>query len=329
LAEDLDFRDQPLVKHLERARLLGAKYLVIFTPWMKTHLAEEKDIKVAFNCGDWTVFELQGGGLPAVRALPFKPALVVSGFSLKQRRENDYDFVRFAEEQFIDGWFEVLLVRSPDSRIDRIRDLNRFGALVLDRYEAANEEAAFNQLREFAQRRALVLLSSESPLFRRIQASISDFPLAQIVERSSDIPGRLMGSETPTQHYGNSSIRKTWLAVRQALDQHKVASGVDQTAADGIIEGNTIQINAATSPGESSIPTVVATTFFPEWHRSDGEQVYTTTPFFMLTFVEHDVSILYKGNWLYTAALGISACTLTILCLFPTWSHRKQFRGKH
>jgi hypothetical protein len=52
LAEDLDFRDQPLVKHLERARLLGAKYLVIFTPWMKTHLAEEKDIKVAFNCGD-------------------------------------------------------------------------------------------------------------------------------------------------------------------------------------------------------------------------------------------------------------------------------------
>lgn len=58
LAEDLDFQNQPLAKHLERACLIGTRYLVIFTPWMKMHLAEENGIKRRFESGDWTIFEL-------------------------------------------------------------------------------------------------------------------------------------------------------------------------------------------------------------------------------------------------------------------------------
>src|SRR5262249_42872986 len=90
LAEDLDFRDQPLAKHVERAQLIGTKYLVIFTYWMKDHIADQIGVKEVFNSGDWTIFELIGGSPPPVRALKFKPALVVSGFSLKQRRENEW-----------------------------------------------------------------------------------------------------------------------------------------------------------------------------------------------------------------------------------------------
>ena len=67
--------------------------------------------------------------------LDYRPALVVSDFSVKGRRRGDFDFVRLAEEQFGDGWFDVLLARSAETKVDRLSDLGGFGALVLDRYD--------------------------------------------------------------------------------------------------------------------------------------------------------------------------------------------------
>src|SRR4030095_5941993 len=40
LGDDIDFAQQPLAKHIERARRIGAKYMVIFTPVMKERLLD-------------------------------------------------------------------------------------------------------------------------------------------------------------------------------------------------------------------------------------------------------------------------------------------------
>src|SRR6185503_13104104 len=110
-----------------------------------------------------------------VRALQYRPALIVSDFTVKMRRQGQFDFMRLAEEEFNDAWFDVLLVRSPEKRIDLLPQLDQFGALVLDRYEYQDEEKAFLQLKSFAQTRTLILLSSDSPLFNRIKSSVQEF----------------------------------------------------------------------------------------------------------------------------------------------------------
>src|SRR5262249_33608959 len=148
---------------------------------------------------------------------------LVSDFTVKMRRSGQYDFIRLAEEEFNDAWFDVLLVRSPEKRIDLLPQLDQFGALVLDRYEYQDEEKAFLQLKTFAQTRTLILLSSDAPLFSRIKSTLHEFPHAKIIERDRQDPGDWIDEPEPAVHYNNTSIRKTWKAIRTALDENKIS----------------------------------------------------------------------------------------------------------
>jgi hypothetical protein len=165
LSDDLDFHTQPLADHIKRAQALGTRYLVIHTPEMKERLGKEAGVGIRDDFGAWSVFELRGAVDPHARALPYKPALVVSDFTLKQRRRHEPSYIRLVEEQFNDNWFDVLLVRSPEMRLDRLPDIDEFGALIVDAYDYADEDAAYNLLRTFAQSRQLVLMSDDSALF--------------------------------------------------------------------------------------------------------------------------------------------------------------------
>ena len=182
LADDLDFAAQPLSEQVKRAQFLGVKYLMIRTPAMKERVSKEITSAIRHDIGWWAVFELPGPPAPKIQTLPYKPALVLSTFTVKARRRNEMSFIRLAEEQLVDNWFEVLLARSPEAKIDRLTDLDKFGALIVDSYDYNDEEIAFQRLREFAKSRALICLSSDSQLFRRIEAARTEFPLLEVVE---------------------------------------------------------------------------------------------------------------------------------------------------
>lgn len=113
--------------------------------------------------------------------------------------------------------------RSPELKIDRLRDLDQFGALILDTYGCEDEDVAFERLRDFSQHRSLVLLSSDTALFRRIRSRIADFPLATIVVRAPEVPGEWLRFEKPSFHYGSSAIRRVWTEIQRIIDQRKVA----------------------------------------------------------------------------------------------------------
>ncbi|HEU0173998.1 MAG TPA: hypothetical protein VFV58_07020, partial [Blastocatellia bacterium] len=312
LANDLDFIRQPLRQHLNRARLVGVKYLVIFTPQMKDRLSKETEIEARHDFGAWTVFALRGEPAPSVRKLDFRPALVVSKFSLKQRRSDESDFVRWAEEQFADGWFDVLLARSPETKIDRLQELDQFGALILDTYDCADENLAFERLRSFAQQRALILLSSDSTLFRRIRSAIAQFPLAEIIERIPSAGGDWLGDDKP-KRYGANNIHQEWLAIRRILEQMKTPAGM-AASLDGEVDQKTIRLKPGALTSTSGIPMLINTTYHPNWRRDDGGAIYAASPFFMLTFIRQPTQIIYARNWFDRAGLMVSVSVLIIFC---------------
>jgi hypothetical protein len=320
LADDLDFAAQPLAHHLVLARQVGTKYLVIYSPESKARLRQEPEVREVHQAGDWSIFALPRAPMPPARTLAFRPALVVSGFSLKLRRSNEYDFIRLAEEQFADGWFDVPLVRAPERQIDRLRDLDQFGALILETYECADEDLAFARLREFARRRALILLSSDAPLFQRLRAAIHEFPQAAIIERGREAPGKWLEAEQPSAHYDASAIRREWRMIKAVLDQNKVATGVADTACRSEIAANAMHLD----PGAASdgVPVLINTTYFPHWRRTDGGEVYAATPFFMLTFARQPVQLVYQRRGWDRAGLLLSIVTLLLLGGFTLWRYR-------
>ncbi len=330
LADDQDFIAQPLATHLARARQLGAKYLVVATAALKERLRAEDEIGNIYDLGAWSVFELRHAPPAPVRALLNRPALVVSSFSLKGRRRDESGFVRLAEEQFADNWFDVLLARSPETKIDRLRELDQFGALILDTYDCADEESAYTILRAYAQQHTLILLAGDAPLYQRIKRASAEFPRAQFIARIGSERGPWIEALTPSYHYNASAIRQEWNALRHALEQNKLA--IAPAAADaisGTVEQNSLHINLAQAT-TARIPVLLATTFHPNWQRADEQPVYTATPFAMLTFVAKPVSLNYARRAHEQLASLASVVALLALCGFLAWPLRQHlFSSPH
>jgi len=335
LCDDLDFMAQPVSKRLERARMIGVRYLFIHTPQIKFRLTQEPAIGLLKDFGAWSVFELKETPPPRARVLPYRPALVVSDFTVKERRRNESSFIRWAEEQFADGWFDVLLARAPERKIDRLPGLDGFGALVVDTYDCDDCDRAFERLREFAGKRLLIALASEAPLFQRINAARSEFARLEIIERQKEAPGERVNSLFPTYHYSSTQIRRQWAAIRRALDQNKVLTYIapdgssapsDTVAVE--VGKNSIKLTRAVNEaavGVEPAPILVATTFHPKWRRADGGLLYAATPFYMLTFADRPVTLTFRRQWYDWGALWVSAITFVGLACFTAWSG---LRGK-
>jgi len=325
LADDLDFAAQPLSEQIRRAQFLGVKYLVIRTPMMKERVNKELTSAIRHDIGWWAVFELSGTPIPKIQVLSYRPALVLSGFTVKARRRNEISFIRLAEEQFADNWFDVLLVRSPELKLDRLKDLENFGALIIDAYDYADENAAFERLRKFSQDRALICLSSDDALFRHIQSSRSEFPLLEIIDRQAEEGGETIEALKPTYHYNQSSIRQQWKKIHSALDRNKIPTNIALSDIKGEIGQNNIKLTASSNQMPSASPVLIANTFHPNWQRTDGKSIYAATPFYMLTFVDQSAIITYSRRWLDRVGLWISAGTFVLLCLCTAWRRRRMF----
>lgn len=323
LIDDKDFGAQPVARHLGQARLLGIRYLVVRSPWARSRLDGQPGFKSRTDLGRWSVYELEGEPPARVRALEYRPALVVSGLSVKQRRDNQYEFVRLAEEQFADGWYDVLLARSPETKLDRLSVEDGFGALVIETYDCDDEDTAFARLRDYARGRTLVLLSSEAALFRRIRASLDEFPNAVVIERPAEPPGEWMEAGPPTRGYESSAVRATWREIKKVLDARKVASGAGGPEALSFKVGErSVEVEPRTAPATPA-PLLIRTTYFPHWRREDGAAVYAATPFYMLTFARGPARIVFERRPLDRLGATVAAAGLLLVCAAGAWSLRK------
>jgi len=324
LADDLDFVSQPLEQHIARARFLGVKYLVIRTPAMKERLGKATGIAARYDFGWWTIYELRDQPAPFAAPLTFKPALVVSSFTVKARRRNEMSFIRLAEEQFADGWFDTLLVRSPEQKIDRLAHLSDFGALILDTYDYENEAAALDLLREYSQKHPLILLSSDAHLCRLIKAAHAQFSRLEIIERLPEEPGPVLEAVAPSYHYQSASIRQQWFDMRRILENNKEAISGTANLVTGRRERNTIAIEYGHDSPAQRIPVLVSSTFHPNWQRDDGEALYAATPFYMLTFVDRSIRLHFRRQRTDSSALWISAIMAVLLVTFAVWPNWKR-----
>ncbi|HWW76172.1 MAG TPA: hypothetical protein VNZ44_12295, partial [Pyrinomonadaceae bacterium] len=323
LIDDKDFVEQPVARHLAQARLLGVRYLVIRSPWARNRLDGQPDIKARADFGPWSVYELGGEPFAPARALAYKPALVVSGFSVKQRRRDQYEFVRLAEEQFADGWYDVLLARSPETRLDRVDIDEGFGAVVVDTYDCDDEDAAFRRLGDYSRRHTLILLSADAPLFRRIKASPAEFANAVIIERPEGGPGGWLEAGPPTRSYEADPVRSVWREIRKALDEHKVAAAPEAAAPVAARVGErSIEIEPRATPA-APLPVLVSTTYFPHWRREDGKDIYAATPLFMLTFVREPTRMVFTRRPFDRLGAAVSAATFLLVCAAGMWPWRK------
>src|SRR5712664_3086852 len=125
------------------------------------------------------------------------------------------------KKQFASGWYDVLLARSPETKLDRLEVPKGFGALIVAKYDYDDESRAFIRLKQFAETRPLLLLSSEDRLFNRIKLAVSEFHQVEIIERPKDVADGWIKAEKPATSYASSDTRIIWQALNPTLDKRQ------------------------------------------------------------------------------------------------------------
>lgn len=322
LAEDLDFSSQPIGTHLERLQMFGVRYLAIFDQRIKYELDRETAVAARVDFGHWSVFTLRNPALEA-EVLRWRPAIVFGDLSLKMRRTNEHGFLRLAEEQFKDNWFDVLLAYSQNLRVDDVlRDpaaFNRFGAVILERYDYNNINAALASLQEFSRHRPLILLPSDDPLFNRIRTNIRSFPMAMILNTTDgDDSGVWMQSRySAHRRFGESPPHKEWMEIRQILEANKVPVPNAPSNLDAVhVEMTKSEIHLNLSEAKASsgeVPILLRTTYFPRWETDNPAPLYIASPFFTLIFSRGNTNLHYERHWIDRAGIWISFATVLVL----------------
>jgi hypothetical protein len=313
LANDLDFYNQPPERHLQRAREAGVRYIACLTPWIKRRLRQQAGLtEHAF--GRWSVFEMNSPAAPEAEVLSQLPALVVSSVDLKERQSGQYSFTRLAEEQFNSTYSTVLLVRAETNKIDQLHGLRNFSALILDTYDCSDENAAFEALRNFAQQRLLVLLSSDHPLYARLAEHISELPHALLIRREKEKQREWFLKGMPWLELDEGEIRKEWKLIQAALENSKIPSLADTSPPSVSHDTGSFTVQLSRKNG-ANVPILVRTTFHPGWARTDGRQIYAATPFFMLTFANGPFHAKFRRTGAERAAMGVSGCAILIVAL--------------
>ena len=286
MADDLDFKEQPIEKHIERAKFLGINYFVIISPWIKEKLSGFGLSETKF--GAWSIFEITRNPVSDSQNLVYKPALVVSDFSLKARKSDDFSFLRLAEEQFNEAWFDVLLVHnSRNNKIDELTDLENFGAVMIEKYDYDNENKAFYTLKTYSQKNLVILFDSESDLLKRIKIAAAEFGNLKIIDYPTEKESHQLENEFSTYHYDLSEIRSLWKQIKENLENFRIK-------ADGV---NFIQVKQ---------------TFHPNWQTSNIG--YLSTPIFSVISGSENQIRGFNRNYVEIFALVFTAVSM-FFCL--------------
>ncbi len=313
LANDLDFYNQSPERHLRSAAEVGVRYIACMTPWLRRRFRQQANL-IEHDLGRWSVFELRDAVATEVETLRYLPALVVSSTDFKERKSGSYSFVRLSEEQFNSGYSNVLLAQAQTDKIDELSNLEGFGALILETYDYSNEDVAFKVIRRFAQQHLVVLIDSERHLYCRLTRHLTELPHAVIIRRETESQSQWLSRSAPWLELDQSTIRKLWNQVHAEIENNKIAIPL-QSGQSSISRGDrSIHVEVEETQG-IDVPIIIRTTFHPDWVRSDGQQIYPVSPFFMLTFAKAPFTVTFHRSLLEKAAVGVSVGTLLLLFL--------------
>jgi hypothetical protein len=301
LAFDPEFLSQDFNKHLDRAEHMGVSQFFVASQEMIDTFTANPRVSLEKAFGNWRLFALTE---PTIRAqvLNYEPVVFFGPVTFKKRSTWSYDYVRFQEELFFRGEFEILLARASDMFLDTSEDLDRFHTAIIADYRYRDLERAYTRLKKYSENNLLVCISSNDPLFHRLTALSGSHHILAIERLHGDVEDL-------------SPLRQQLQSVFNILSENKkpVPESGNQMIRDVRLSDNKIAVSLTEQTGEM-LPILIKVSYFPSWQRVDSqESVYMVTPTFMLTYAKTDFTLAFVPGESIKVGLLISLLTVLVL----------------
>lgn len=263
---------------LQRAAMLGGKYLVIETESIKVEAEQSGLLNLVGEFGKWSVYEITL--TPSlVESLSANQLLVFTEINPGYRGQEDYDWHRLNEQWLTNGSREHLLVMANDQLLDSTNDFNYFDHIFITKYRYGDLHSAYLRLLELAKTKTIYLLESTDPLF----AAMTHQPVNNVIPL-----------------YKSEKLSKNVDRILTDLESTDGGYSVMQS----IISPNRISVYNA----QPNSYIHVNYSYFP-WWTSDNSRIYLASPATMLAINDTNTveiyfetpSFVYLG-WLISAS---------------------------
>lgn len=187
-----EFYSQPLKNHIDRAKYLGVKYIVIRSDFEKKRIELDSNglIKLNKTFGNWNIYEILGDNILSPITLEHEPILTFANLNPKIRTAQGdlaYDYLRLNEEWFFYSDFSSPLAMAKNLNIDENLDYTRFKVTFITNYQYKDYVKAEKVLTEYAKNNYLYLLSSNDKLFTSLTSNMDIKDHVIVIDKTGDV----------------------------------------------------------------------------------------------------------------------------------------------
>lgn len=307
-----ELRDGPIDEQQRRLDLFNVRYFAVQSAEARSRVGRLPGVHRLSQAGRWELWGYDAPG-PGYASVPsFAPVLTFASYTVKPRPEYGFDFVRLGEEMFSSGRLDVPLARSSCSTIDGCADLARFEALLLIDYPCDDCARAREEVRRFAEHKPVILLESESALYRELRGTLGEGQNLRWIGRT--LPG---APDTATQR---AAARETIGWILDAIEAVKTPLTGAPRVADARLDGITTHVTLDRDP-ERPVPVWIRQGYFPSWRGPEGGGVYLATPTFQLTFLDQrEAALRFSPTPLERCAQAVGLLGVALL----VWLSRRR-----
>jgi len=319
LADNLSYLNQNIENHLQKARFMGIKYLLITSNEMVEALDGVADVKLEKVFGTWKLYHLTNN-INYATILQYKPNLYIGDATFKRRQLNNPNLTTLQEYLFLRNKSDTIIAHGNDSNLDNysIDKLNYFSTIILDKYSYSNLDNTINKLLEFSRKRWIIFVKDPlDPLQEKILSIDDELAKKNIyfIPNLKDIPlpsGKITQQDIfeffdQVSRYNN--------LILNFLDQHKIQidnQELKKSSIQLINQDNSrfIKLSLKTDSQEN-LPILIKYNYFPAWKlQNQNAEVFLASPTFMLVFAKDNLSLYFSTPWYVTVSLIASLIAL-------------------
>jgi dolichyl-phosphate beta-glucosyltransferase len=279
IATNKNFFGQSFDDAIKRAEKVGITH---FVAREKNTIKSLKDMGLEeqkFNL--WSVFSFKNSS-PKVQILEQKPLLLMANINFKSRNYDEFDWQRFQEEIIYHNRFDIVFAYQKIINIEDLEfDSSKFDSLIISHYKYKDLEKAIENITKISNKNKVVILYSEEDLF--IEKLLK-------LKNKNILITKKIGMDIGLYDKNISTFGKIieFLKPNQDTTEREERGEV-------IKENNKIILEEK----ESAVPVLVRYSYFPDWHRTDGEEIYLATPGYILTFATSSFEMNFETSKYY------------------------------
>lgn len=277
-----DFLDSNDVdEKINRANYIGISDFIVFDQNTINELSSSKNVTLEKDFGTWKLFT-SNKWIDRVEILNNIPVLLFTETNFKQRTALDINFSRFSELILEQNTYDINFVKNKNYIEDE--DFSKFALIFIDQYYYKDIDKAFEKIKDFTSDRMIIVYKREDDLFNKIE---------ELYDKGNE---NIIILNVPKYYSSNDTISNQFPEIVDLIRKNNINLKIPaDLKIDYVFNKDSVKIDFSEKT-DYKYPIYIKTTYSNNWSASNGQNIYMSSPSFVVVYADDDFEIKYTQS---------------------------------